>query len=86
MPRTPFRGSVPDDRLYDPDHDMWVRVMEAGVEVGATAFGDREYPVTSVRDLAGLLGRQRGKALKIAILRGTDDLIGTLDVRGADKR
>lgn len=53
---------------------------------GATAFGDREYPVTSVRDLAGLLGRQRGKALKIAILRGTDDLIGTLDVRGADKR
>lgn len=40
MPRTPFSGSIPDDLLYYPDHDMWVRELPGGeVLIGATAFG-----------------------------------------------
>jgi glycine cleavage system H protein len=40
MPHTPFSGSIPDDLLYYPDHDMWVRELPDGeVLIGATAFG-----------------------------------------------
>lgn len=41
MPRSPFRGSVPGDRLYDPRHDLWVRRDgdNGTVVVGITAFG-----------------------------------------------
>ena len=39
MSRAPFRGAVPDGRLYDPDHDMWVRCEAEEVVIGATAFG-----------------------------------------------
>lgn len=41
MSREPFRGAVPGDRLYDPEHDMWVLPEDDGglVRVGATAFG-----------------------------------------------
>lgn len=36
----PFRGSVPDDRLYDLATDMWVqRATDGSVTVGATTFG-----------------------------------------------
>ena len=35
----PFIGAVPDDRLYDPEHDMWVMREGDAVVVGATAFG-----------------------------------------------
>lgn len=39
MSRSPFRGSVPDGLLYDPDHDMWVRREGEDVVIGASAFG-----------------------------------------------
>lgn len=39
MSRTPFRGAVPDGLLYDPDHDMWVRLEGEDVVIGASAFG-----------------------------------------------
>mgnify|MGYP001160190618 FL=1 len=39
MSRAPFRGAVPDGRLYDPDHDMWVRREGEEVVIGASAFG-----------------------------------------------
>jgi glycine cleavage system H protein len=40
LPHTPFSGSIPDDLLYYPDHDMWVRELPDGeVLIGATAFG-----------------------------------------------
>lgn len=41
MPRSPFRGSIPGDRLYDPRQDLWVRWdRDSGaVVVGITAFG-----------------------------------------------
>ena len=35
-----FCGAIPDDRLYDPKFDMWVRHDADGyVTLGATAFG-----------------------------------------------
>ncbi|MBX3463121.1 MAG: trypsin-like peptidase domain-containing protein [Planctomycetes bacterium] len=49
-------------------------------------LGPRELPVTSRRDLARFLEQQRGRGLRIAVLRGDDDLTGTIDVRGAAPR
>jgi glycine cleavage system H protein len=34
-----FRGRVPDDRLYCPRHDMWVKPEGELLLVGATSFG-----------------------------------------------
>lgn len=48
-------------------------------------FGDGEVPITSLRDFAQLLEQQAGNSLRIAILRGNEDLIGTLDVRRAPR-
>ena len=45
------------------------------------AFGERELPVTSLRDLARLLDANRGRSLKVSVLRGDDDLVGTIEVR-----
>ncbi len=39
MAHTPFRGSIPDDRLYCPRHDMWVQARDGEVLIGATRFG-----------------------------------------------
>jgi len=39
MARETFVGAVPDDRLYDTRHDMWVLGDGERVIVGATAFG-----------------------------------------------
>ena len=34
-----FHGKIPDDLLYDPEHDMWVRHEAGRVTVGATSYG-----------------------------------------------
>jgi glycine cleavage system H protein len=39
MSRLPFRGAVPDDLLYDPQYDMWVRRGSDDVMIGASSFG-----------------------------------------------
>lgn len=40
MPLAPFSGTIPDDLLYYPEHDMWVRELPGGeLLIGATAFG-----------------------------------------------
>lgn len=40
MAHTPFTGSIPDDRLYYPEHDMWVQEVDNDqVLIGATSFG-----------------------------------------------
>lgn len=39
MAHTPFRGSIPDDRLYCPRYDMWVQEAGGEVLIGATSFG-----------------------------------------------
>jgi glycine cleavage system H protein len=37
--RDPFRGAIPDDRLYDPATDMWVMTTGDEVVIGATGYG-----------------------------------------------
>lgn len=39
MTVNPFRGEVPDDRLYDIHHDVWMRFKGELAEVGITGFG-----------------------------------------------
>ncbi|MBI1905584.1 MAG: glycine cleavage system protein H [Rhodocyclales bacterium] len=39
MVREPFAGTIPDDRLYCRQYDMWVQEVDGGLLVGATAFG-----------------------------------------------
>lgn len=40
MAHQPFRGNIPDDRLYCPRYDMWVQRLDDGdVLIGATRFG-----------------------------------------------
>lgn len=39
MPRETFHGAVPDDCLYDPCHDMWVRHDGDALLIGITSFG-----------------------------------------------
>jgi glycine cleavage system H protein len=39
MAHTPFHGSIPDDRLYCPQYDMWVQERDGEVLIGATRFG-----------------------------------------------
>ncbi|MBS1190596.1 MAG: glycine cleavage system protein [Rhodocyclaceae bacterium] len=39
MAHKPFRGAIPDDRLYCSRHDMWVQEKDGEVLIGATSFG-----------------------------------------------
>lgn len=40
MAHTPFSGTIPDDRHYCPQYDMWVQELGNGeVLIGATNFG-----------------------------------------------
>lgn len=42
MAHQPFRGGIPDDRLYSTHHDMWVQPLDAEgdeVLIGTTSFG-----------------------------------------------
>ena len=39
MAHTPFSGSIPDDRLYCPQYDMWVKRVGDECLIGASAFG-----------------------------------------------
>ncbi|MDR1995793.1 hypothetical protein [Azonexus sp.] len=39
MSHTPFSGTIPDDRLYCPAHNMWGQEAGDGtVLIGSTAF------------------------------------------------
>lgn len=44
-------------------------------------FGERELPVTSLLDFARLLDDNRGKSLRLSILRGDEDLVGTIEIK-----
>lgn len=40
MAHTPFHGTIPDDRYYCPQYDMWVQKLDNGEAlIGATSFG-----------------------------------------------
>lgn len=49
-------------------------------------FGSREVPLTSRLDLSRLLQMQRGRALRIVVLRGERALEGPIDVRDDRRR
>jgi S1-C subfamily serine protease len=51
-----------------------------------TPFGEREAKIHALRDLASLVEQARGRVIRLAILRGDDDMIATLDVRDDQKR
>lgn len=68
MSRTPFRGTLPDGLLYDPQHDMWVRREGADVVIGATAFG-----IFLAGEIIGFTAKPRGA--EIALGRG----LGTVE-------
>lgn len=59
MATLPFRGRIPDDRLYDPDHDMWVIREEGALRVGATAFG-----IHRAGEVIGFTAKPRGAELE----------------------
>jgi glycine cleavage system H protein len=39
LARKPYHGRIPDDLLYDPEYDMWVRAAGDEVVIGASSFG-----------------------------------------------
>ncbi|MFK7742969.1 MAG: trypsin-like peptidase domain-containing protein [Planctomycetota bacterium] len=49
-------------------------------------YGDRELPLASPLDLARLLTESQGKGLRLIVLRGDRDLVGTVQVRSFDGR
>jgi len=49
-------------------------------------FGDREVPITTLTDLARLIEEQRGEKIRLIILRGDKDLVGTLTITGTAAR
>ena len=55
MSRTPFRGTVPNGLLYDPDYDMWVRREGGEVVIGASAFG-----IFLAGEIIGFTAKPRG--------------------------
>ncbi len=59
MARETFRGSVPEDRLYDAEQDMWVMGDGDGVTVGATAFG-----VFLAGEIIGFTAKPRGASVE----------------------
>lgn len=48
-------------------------------------FREREQPVLSLREFARVLAMQAGRGLKVTVLRGDKDLVGTIDVRAMRK-
>ena len=48
-------------------------------------FGrERDMRLDSLRDFAALLQQFQGRTIKLVVLRGDDDLVGTIDVRSLD--
>ena len=68
MAHTPFHGSIPDDRLYDTRHDMWLQRDGETATIGMTAFG---------AFLAGEIIAFTGKPKGAAIERGRG--LGTVE-------
>jgi len=62
-----FRGAIPHDRLYDPEHDMWVLPDDgATVTIGATAWG-----IHLAGKLIGFTSKPRGAQVDVGRSLGT---------------
>lgn len=65
----------PADTVLMPD-DLLLGAIVRG------PFGDREVPLTSLRDLAQLVEQSRGGTVRLSILRADEDWLANLEVRG----
>jgi glycine cleavage system H protein len=64
MSRSPYSGSIPDDRLYCPRHHMWVQQTGPDeVLIGATGYG-----IFLAGDIIAFTSKPRGA--EVAIDRG----------------
>lgn len=71
MAHTPFRGTIPNDRLYCPQHNMWVQVQDNGeILIGATSFG-----IFLAGEIIAFTSKPKGA--EVAIGRG----MGTVEYR-----
>lgn len=70
MAHQPFHGSVPDDRLYCPRHDMWVQERNGEILMGATGFG-----IFLAGEIIAFTSKPKGA--EVAIGRG----LGTVECR-----
>ena len=71
MAHQPFSGSIPDDRLYCLEHDMWVQWQADGeVLVGASSFG-----IFLAGEIIAFTGKPKGA--EVALHRG----LGTVECR-----
>lgn len=67
MAHTPFSGSIPDDRLYCPRYDMWVKEQPNGeVLIGATSFG-----IFLAGEIIAFTGKPKGAEVEIGRGMGT---------------
>lgn len=60
MSREPFHGRIPDDRRYDPEYDMWVKLEADGntVRIGASAYG-----IHLAGEIIGFTAKPRGASI-----------------------
>ena len=49
--------------------------------IGRQRFGERDLPLTSLHEFATLLDQNRGKSLRLCILRGDEALQGTIEIK-----
>jgi S1-C subfamily serine protease len=88
--RVPLLPAVLQVEAVLPDSPAEAIGLEAGdILLGVVSrgpFGERDVPMTSLRDWAQLLDQQRGRSLRISVLRGDRDLSGTLEVRAGERR
>ena len=67
MAHTPFSGSIPDDRLYCPRYDMWVKELSNDeVLIGATSFG-----IFLAGEIIAFTGKPKGAEVEIGRGMGT---------------
>ncbi|NTV68550.1 MAG: glycine cleavage system protein H [Azonexaceae bacterium] len=67
MAHTPFSGTIPDDVLYYPAHDMWVReIGEDEVLIGATSFG-----IFLAGEIIAFTSKPKGAAVELGRGMGT---------------
>ena len=89
----PLLMSAPLDLTRAPAHDpLEIYRFRDGlyaVDLIAAAITDRfgrerDMRVDSLRDFASLLQQFQGRTIKLVVLRGDDDLVGTIDVRSLE--
>lgn len=83
--RVPLLPALLRVRSVQPDSPAAALNIQAGdVLIGVnlpTRFGDNDFPIESATRFSDLLRDRQGRGLKVLVLRGEEELVGTLDVR-----